>query len=319
MTNVTTPIITPPHAPQRSYAHVVRQIERHRGPVIVTSFGAQLYNRTRTERAKRGDVQLFDPFGVTGEASNTWSPLTHAVTWDGALDVAWWFASAGERDQRGVESADFWAVLAEQRLAPLLYAAANAEAPIEQLIAWAYGQGTTKFHYALDIRLAVADTDQRKADARAAYGATQSFAEHADRTRTAVAASICSLLRAYRYTRVATSAHGSQISASSLLAASNTLYLIGDTKAAKLLRPIMTALITSLIDGVNACPAARGPVLLVEADPSLFGTMIDEHAGQRLVDAGRLGRLALPASAATQVSPETPRRRLRFHSPINFG
>jgi hypothetical protein len=195
----------------------------------------------------------------------------------------------------------------------------NTEAPIEQLIAWAHGQGTTKFHYALDIRLAVADTDQRKADARAAYGATQSFAEHPDRTRTAVDASICSLLRAYRFTRVATSAHGSQISAGALLTSSNTIYLIGDTKVAKLLRPIMTALISSLIDGLAACPAVRRPVLLVEADPSLFGTMIDEHAGQRLVDTNRLSRLALPAPAATRVSPETPRRRLRFHSPINFG
>ena len=67
---------------------------------------------------------VFDPFGLAQMPSHTWSPLHGAGTWDGALEVAWRLASAAEVDRRSVEGGDFWAVAAEQRLAPLLYAAA---------------------------------------------------------------------------------------------------------------------------------------------------------------------------------------------------
>ena len=52
-------------------------------------------------------------------------------SWDGALEVAWRLAAAGELDQRGVEGGDFWAIAAEQRLAPLLYIAARTGAGMD--------------------------------------------------------------------------------------------------------------------------------------------------------------------------------------------
>src|SRR5207248_2246774 len=62
-------------------------------------------------------------------------------TWDGALEVAWRLAAAGELDQRGVEGGDFWALAAEQRLAPLLYTAAATGAGMDAVVRWVYGQG----------------------------------------------------------------------------------------------------------------------------------------------------------------------------------
>ena len=72
-----------------------------------------------------------------------------ASSWDGALEVAWRLAAAGELDQRGVEGGDFWAVAAEQRLAPLLYTAAGTGAGIDSVVRWAYGQGARELHEAL--------------------------------------------------------------------------------------------------------------------------------------------------------------------------
>ena len=81
-----------------------------------------------------GEAFVFDPFELSGLPGQTWSPLRKAASWDGALEVAWRLAAAGELDQRGVEGGDFWAVAAEQRLAPLLYAAAVSGGGIEQVV-----------------------------------------------------------------------------------------------------------------------------------------------------------------------------------------
>jgi type IV secretion system protein VirD4 len=218
------------------------------GPAVASSIKTDLLGATLARRRQIGDVFVFDPFELSGVAGQTWSPLRRAATWDGALEVAWRLASAGELDQRGVEGGDFWAIAAEQRLAPLLYAAAQAGGGIEQVVAWTYGQGTRALDSALDALLARAATEQDHLDARAAYEAVRAFEAQADRTRSSIEATAQALLRAYRFTRVARSAHGCEITAERLLAANATLYLIGDAKASKLLRPIFLALLSEVVD-----------------------------------------------------------------------
>ena len=218
------------------------------GPAVASSIKTDLLGATLRRRAELGEALVFDPFELSGVAGHTWSPLHGASSWDGALEVAWRLAAAGELDQRGVEGGDFWAVAAEQRLAPLLYAAARQGAGIEQVVAWAYGQGRQTLNTTLDRLLATATGEQQQLDARAAYEAVRAFEAQADRTRTSIEATAQALLRAYRFTRVARSAHGCDITAERLLASNATLYLIGDAKASKLLRPIFLALLSEVID-----------------------------------------------------------------------
>ncbi len=218
------------------------------GPAVASSIKTDLLAATLGRRRMLGEVMVFDPFELSGVTGNTWSPLHGARTWDGALEVAWRLAAAGELDQRGVEGGDFWAVAAEQRLAPLLYAAARSGAQIEQVVTWAYGEGRRVLDAALDQLLAVAGTEQEHLDARSAYDAVRAFEAQADRTRSSIEATAQALLRAYRFTRVARSAHGCEITAERLLESNSTLYLIGDAKASKLLRPLFLALLSELVD-----------------------------------------------------------------------
>ena len=118
----------------------------------------------------------------------------------------------------------------EQRLAPLLYTAARRGDGIEQVVAWVYGQGRQTLNSALDGLLASAGSQRERVDARAAYEAVRAFDAQADRTR------------------VARSARGCEITAERLLGSSATLYLIGDAKASKLLRPIFLALLSEVVD-----------------------------------------------------------------------
>lgn len=215
---------------------------------MASSIKTDLLGATLRRRQELGRAFVFDPFELAGVPGQTWSPLRGARSWDGALEVAWRLAAAGELDQRGVEGGDFWAIAAEQRLAPLLYAAARSDGRIEQVVAWTYGQGRRTLDAALDRLLASAATEQEALDARSAYDAVRAFEAQADRTRSSIEATAQALLRAYRFTRVARSARGCEITAERLLRSNATLYLIGDAKASKLLRPIFLALLSEVVD-----------------------------------------------------------------------
>ncbi|WP_249011005.1 type IV secretory system conjugative DNA transfer family protein [Conexibacter sp. DBS9H8] len=236
------------------------------GPALASSIKTDLWTATHTRRSALasgcaghpGRVFVFDPFALSGVHSHTWSPLRTADRWEGALEVAWRLAAAGELDQRGTEGGEFWAVAAEQRLAPLLFCAAAGGLGIEDVLSWAYGQGARDLERILE-RLAGEGHDPAcRADAREAYEAVRGFQAQADRTRTSIEATVQALLRAYRFPRVARSAAGSEITPERLLEGASTLYLIGDPKASKLLRPIFTALVAEVVDAAYARANAHG-------------------------------------------------------------
>ncbi|MBV9310152.1 MAG: type IV secretory system conjugative DNA transfer family protein, partial [Solirubrobacterales bacterium] len=81
-----------------------------------------------------------------------------------------------------------------------------------------------------------------------AYDAVKAFDAQADRTRSSIESTAQALLRAYRFTAVAKSARSSEIDAQAIIDQGATLYLIGDAKSSKLLRPIFLALLNEIVD-----------------------------------------------------------------------
>jgi type IV secretion system protein VirD4 len=218
------------------------------GPAVASSIKTDLLSVTEARRRALGRVFVFDPFALSGARADTWSPLRQASTWDGALEVAWRLASAAELDHKGTEGGDFWAVAAEQRLAPLLYAAARTGAGMEAVVRWTYGQGGRELDAAIAELSGGAACEAEVEGAHAAYDAVRAFESQADRTRSSIEATAQGLLRAYRFGRVLRSARGCEITADRLLDERATLYLIGDAKASKLLRPIFLALLSEVVD-----------------------------------------------------------------------
>jgi type IV secretion system protein VirD4 len=228
------------------------------GPAVASSIKTDLLAATVARRRALGTTFVFDPFGLSGAPSDTWTPLAQANTWDGALEVAWRLAASGELDQRGVDGGDFWAVAAEQRLAPLLYVASASGRGVEAVVRWAYGQGGRELDEALAELTGTAADERALADAHAAFDAVRAFEAQADRTRSSIDATAQALLRAYRFSRVARSARSSAITADRLLDEAATLYLIGDAKAFKLLRPIFLALLSEIVDRAYQRATRRG-------------------------------------------------------------
>ena len=218
------------------------------GPAVASSIKTDLVGVTAARRRALGEVMVFDPFDLAGMGTHSWSPLGQARTWDGALEVAWRLAAAGELDAKSVEGGDFWTIAAEQRLAPLLYTAAKTGAGIEALVRWAYGQGSRELDAALAQMAGEAQSEEDLLSAHAAYDAIRAFEAQADRTRSSIEATAQSLLRAYRFGRVVRSARDCDIAPDRLLDSGSTLYLIGDARASKLLRPIFLALLGEIVD-----------------------------------------------------------------------
>jgi type IV secretion system protein VirD4 len=218
------------------------------GPAVASSIKTDLLGASADARRRAGEVLVFDPFTLAGTRTHTWSPLHGARTWDGALEVAWRLAAAGELDQRGVEGGDFWAIAAEQRLAPLLFTAACTGAGMDDVVRWAYGQGARELYEALAQLTGSAQDEAQLAGAHAAYDSVRAFEAQAERTRSSIEATAQALLRAYRFARVARSARSCEITPDRLLDGNHTLYLIGDAKASKLLRPIFLALLSEVVE-----------------------------------------------------------------------
>ncbi|HWD85149.1 MAG TPA: type IV secretory system conjugative DNA transfer family protein [Solirubrobacteraceae bacterium] len=222
------------------------------GPAIASSIKTDLLDATAARREQLGETMVFDPFELTGTRSATWSPLRTAGTWEGALETAWRLTSAAELDGRGVEGGEFWAVAAEQRLAPLLFAAARSGERMDRVVAWAYGQRLRELDAALEQAAQRASGPGEHQDAQAAYEAARAFQAQADRTRSSIEATAQTLVRAYRFGRVLRSARDCEITPERLLENPNTLYLIGDAKSSKLLRPLFLALASEVIDAAYA-------------------------------------------------------------------
>jgi type IV secretion system protein VirD4 len=218
------------------------------GPAVASSIKTDLLAATLARRRVVGDVFVFDPFELAGMPGQTWSPLHGAHAWDGALEIAWRLAAAAELDQKGVEGGDFWAIAAEQRLAPLLFAAARAGLGMDAVVRWAYGQGSRELEETIAQLTGAARNERELEDAHAAYDAVRAFEAQADRTRSSIEATAQGLLRAYRFARVLRSARSCEITPDALLDQSSTLYLIGDAKASKLLRPVFLALLSAVVD-----------------------------------------------------------------------
>lgn len=107
------------------------------GPVVSTSTKPDILTATAAARSQVGKVWEFDPTGHTPATSRSlrWSPVTCAVSWDGALMMARAMV-AGSGVGAGTTDATHWAKRATALLAPLLHAAALDHLNIGQVLEW---------------------------------------------------------------------------------------------------------------------------------------------------------------------------------------
>jgi len=228
------------------------------GPVLVTSSKPDILEVTRTARTARGELMVYDPAGGAGTIG--WTPLSGARDWTGALVAARALLSV---PPAGASGHDFWHAAAEAALAPLLRAAAAADADMTRMIEW-LDRGE--------------DADAEVARILEAFGeplarsAWQALTALDPRTRSGIVATARTALAGWWDPDVLTAARP-ELTPDRLLAGAGSLYLVAPTHEQERLRNIYTAIVQEMTRAVYARRARTGTPL----DPALL-LVLDEAA-----------------------------------------
>ena len=241
---VQTLLVSPPRV-GKSTGFVIPWLLDHDGPALVLSVKRDVYDATAAYRQSLGRVWVYDPFG--DQPTCSFSPLSTAHTWDGALRGAGALASAAHPENANAAS-EFWDREAAVLLAPLLHAATLTGQTIATVLSW------------LDTRdFAPADGHLDEIGAHAAATQLRSVLARDPRNRETTVMSAASLLRAYRYPRV-TRPTKDELSANAFFnGAPNTIYVVAAAHHQRDLLPVILALVNSIYETAIETSRRHGP------------------------------------------------------------
>ena len=224
------------------------------GPAILVSVKADLLHDTETYRAGLGQIKIFDPTGVTGRTSCSWSPLRSAATLHGAMKAAKRLAETAPRSSSGNESrSDFWLAQAETVLAALLLLAANTDKTMTDVVDWVLTQEMPGEHDEGAVlpllRALQASTDPTKKTAgQASFRLLKGVWRSDPRTSSSVYASAKAIIWPWNDPIVAAASATCDIAWNWLTNGPNTLYVCAPLTDQQRLAPVLSGLLVDLIE-----------------------------------------------------------------------
>lgn len=230
-------------------ANTVSGILEWAGPAILSSVKTDLLAATLATRRRAGEVKVFDPTGATGQPSACWSPLRASHTAAGAQKAARALVDAGPRT--GAENLAFFISMAQQLLWPVLFAAANGEHTMGEVVDWLLtgdrpsDRDPGRIAPLLDY-LTVDSDPAVRGDARLARAAIEAIWRLDDRTQGGTYATSHTLLLPWQDPDVAARAARQDINLEWLLSGANTLYLCGPAHEQQRLAPVFGGLLGDL-------------------------------------------------------------------------
>jgi type IV secretion system protein VirD4 len=227
-------------------------IDAWRGPAILSSVKTDLLSATIANRAARGDVKVFDPSGVTGLDSASWTPLGRAKTIQGAQSAARALINASPRGEH--DDSAYWLNQAEILLAGLLWLAANtAGRTIADVVDWILGQDRptdqTSGTVAPLVRALADGGDPAVAGpARQVHTWLRGIWEMDPRTSSSIYATARTAIWPWADPGVAALSTDHNIDLDWLLAGENTLYVCAPLEDQDRLAPVLGGLIGDLVN-----------------------------------------------------------------------
>jgi type IV secretion system protein VirD4 len=170
------------------------------GAAVSTATKRDVLEATWRSRSEIGQVWLFDPTGEQDELPReirrlSWSPVSAASTWDGALITARAMAAC-TAPGAGTTNEQHWRERSTALLAPLLFAANLGERPIAEVLRWVLRQDIETGSLVLedhdapvasDVLIGIAKTDGRERSSIFSATAGVLAAYNADATRRSAA------------------------------------------------------------------------------------------------------------------------------------
>ncbi len=263
-------IVIGPASSQKTTGLVVPAILEWDGPVLAAGMKPDFISHTMSQRWQRGEVHLFDPAGVTGLDSSSWSPLGRCATWEGAYRMARSLVDASRRGSQPDPDGDFLHNAAVALLAALLLAAATSDRSMSDVARWVQRQEQAEVATALSV-----------AGEPAANDALQLVSGLTNTHRGQVYAAVVAVIAAYADPGVKPSVLAAQLSAERLLDGhANTAYVCAPAHEQRRLGPVFTALVQEVVDLAYERSRERGRPL----DPPLLLVLDDAAAAVSLPD-----------------------------------
>lgn len=208
---------------------LIHSVEHWTGPAVICSVKADLLRAPLAAREAAGHVQVYDPLGITGLPTASWSPLHSARSLNGALAAAQTLARAGDP---GPHEA-FWRGQAEQLIAGMLWIAGNTNGrSMLDVVKWVLdldrpGDSASGGRLAPLVRLLTDDENPQTAlTAKQVQGWLHGQWNTDPRTTSSVYATARNAVWPWADPHIAASAEQTSITLDGLLEGNNTLYLV---------------------------------------------------------------------------------------------
>jgi type IV secretion system protein VirD4 len=232
---------------------IINGVFEWRHPAILVSLKNDFLDVTGTWRVSLGEVKVFDPSGITGRESATWSPLRGAKTVSGAVRAARQIAEAAPRRDSSGEGGDFWLQMAESLIAALLIIAAKTkDRTFADIVEWVVGtdmplEGSVGNVQPL-MRALKADGDPMKKEAgEFATTVLEGLWRNDHRTVSGVYATARTMVWPWIDPLVAKVTASCTIDLDWLLAKNNTLYVCIPLNDQHRLRPVLGGMLNDLV------------------------------------------------------------------------
>lgn len=237
------------------------------GPVVAISVKNDLVVQTAGERQRRGRTDVYDPTGITGFATCTWSPMERCRDFDRAMRVGQWLVQGqgqGAGTGRGSSDGEWahWEDAAIRLVSTALYAGDSLGLSITDAAEWLNDVTGTKLGLALS---AVPN-----ADPRAHHWGYRAVQDRPERERGSCYSTSQRALRPYTETAVGASAVDPSFHPRRFLESeSDTLYVVAPQTEQERLTGVFASLVmtvmTDATDLAQSRPegSLRRPLLVV--------------------------------------------------------
>jgi type IV secretion system protein VirD4 len=229
-------LLGPPRSGKTSGV-IIPAVLAHAGPTVVTSTKPDVARATARPRARDGRVWMFDPTGASSPPAGLeqlrWSPVTSALTWDGAVVIA---RAMTVTVGTGTTDRSHWANRAQALLAPLLHAAAVHGKEMETVLDWVMRHELDEPGILLE--------DQRAS--RLAFGSLLGLLNTEDRERSSVFSAAADALQAYTSEGALITASDPNFDPAAFITGRDTVYICAPAEEQAAVAPVVCGLLAEV-------------------------------------------------------------------------
>src|SRR5450755_2013807 len=229
-------LLGPPRSGKTSGV-IIPAVLAHGGPAIVTSTKPDVARATARARTRDGRVWMFDATGASrtpaGLEQLRWSPVTSALTWDGAVVIA---RAMTVTVGTGTSDRSHWSNRAQALLAPLLHAAAVHGKEMKTVVDWVMRHELDDPGMLLEDRRA----------SRLAFGSLVGLHNTEARERSSIFSAAADALQAYTSEGALMTASDPNFDPAAFLTGHDTVYIYAPAEEQAAVAPVVCGLLAEV-------------------------------------------------------------------------